>query len=220
MRFPAWACRGAAGARDYAEFITVEHSDRYALMPWGVQRTAEIYGEECRQPPRAIIDATAHIGADTAQFASMFPGAHITALECAPAAHAALRRNMLNPRLIDPQRAGGAVAVVLADCATWLPDAQAARAADVIYFDPPWTPVAGAAGLQLGDMQLHAIVAMVLRQGAPLVVVKLPPDEPVDGFCRLVADARDAPICSASHDVKKPRGALAYRLLFVRPSDD
>lgn len=216
MQFPAWACRARRGARDYAEFATVANSDRYSLMPWAVQRTADIYRAECRQtPPSHIVDATAHIGCDTAQFASMFPGARITALEIAPAAHAALQCNMANPRLVDERRAGGAVLTALADCAAWLPRAAPA---DLVYFDPPWSPAPGAQRLQLGDMQLHAVVAMALRQGTPLVVAKLPPDVLMDEFCRRVAEAHGAPVRSACHDVTKPKGDLAYRLAFVRPA--
>ena len=187
-------------------------------MPWAVRRTADIYRAECRQtPPRHIVDATAHIGCDTAQFASMFPGARITALEVAPAAGAALQCNMANPRLVAAGRAGGAVLTVLADCAAWLRAAPAP--ADLVYFDPPWTPAPGQQRLQLGDMQLHALAATVLGQGTPLVVLKLPPAEPIEEFCRRISDAYGAPVGSACHDVAKPRGGLAYRLTFVRPLD-
>ena len=217
QHFPAWACR-AGGARDYAEFITVQDSERYSLMPWAVRRVADIYRAECRQAsPSSIIDATAHIGADTVQFASMFPAARITALECAPAAHAALQQNLANPRLVSAGRAGGAPVALLADCATWLSERES-PVADLVYFDPPWTPAAGQQRLQLGDMQLHAAVAMALRLHAPLVVVKLPPGDPVDRFCACVAEALGAPVRSSSHNVAKPKGDLAYRLLFVRPS--
>ena len=222
-RFPEWAQRARRGVRNYAEFVIVQDSDRFVLMPWAVQRTADIYRAECRQsPPRHVIDATAHIGCDTAQFASMFPDARITALEVAPAAGAALQRNMANPRLVAAGRAGGAVEVVLADCAAWLrapPTPPPTPVADMVYFDPPWTPAPGQQRLQLGDMQLHELAALVLRQGTPLTVLKLPPAEPIEEFCRRIADAFGAPVCSACHDVAKPKGGLAYRLVFVRPID-
>lgn len=106
--------------------------------------------------------------------------------------------------------------------------------ADIVYFDPPWcASLASAkaeaaesaeatvhsewrmperlAQLCVGSLPLAAAAAAALRI-APLVVVKLPPDN----LAQFNADMSARGAAVTAHEIQKPGGEQAYFLAFVR----
>jgi hypothetical protein len=238
MSFPDWVISAGLRERtDYSEFATAPDSIYSCLLPWALHETRTAFNQECRAlvAPR-IIDAMANIGCDSVNFCRMFPGARVTAVEVDPATAVQLRRNVSadSParffrcrRLLDTLEriAGGPlppIEIVQADCNDYL---RGCGAADIVYFDPPWCEAAAApnaqrpqrrAALEVGGRPLSAVVGETLRRTSPLVVVKLPPDQSGAQFQEEVQSSFGAPVQVCAYDIHKPRGGLAYRLIFVR----
>ena len=133
------------------------------------------------------------------------------------------------------------VEIVHADCNEYL---RGCGAADIVYFDPPWCdPLASTAAspatdaaigahsaadsamsarpqrraaLEVGGRPLGAMVGETLQRTSPLVVVKLPPDYSAPQLHEEVRSSFGAPVQLREYDIHKPRGGLAYRLLFIR----
>ena len=68
------------------------------------------------------------------------------------------------------------------------------------------------AQLCVGSLPLAAAAAAALRQIAPLVVVKLPPDS----LAQFSTDVCAMGATVTAHEIQKPGGDLAYALAFVR----
>jgi len=68
------------------------------------------------------------------------------------------------------------------------------------------------AQLCVGSLPLAAAAVAALRQIAPLVVVKLPPDS----LAQFNADVCAMGATVTAHEIQKPGGDLAYALAFVR----
>lgn len=189
-----------------------------------------------------IVDATANIGCDAVNFCRMFPGAQVTAVEINPATAVQLCQNaspegparyFRRSRLLETleRHAAGElppIEVVQADCVEYLSNCGRV---DLVYFDPPWceqldvgaAPGAAAsarpqrrANLELGGRPLSAIAGETLRNNAPLIVVKVPPEYGSAQLSEEISSAFGGPVDVRAYDIHKPRGDTAYRLMFVR----
>jgi hypothetical protein len=72
------------------------------------------------------------------------------------------------------------------------------------------------ATLEVGGCPLSTVVSETLRHNSPLVVVKLPPDYSTAQLLPELHGALGAPVQARAYDIHKPRGGLAYRLVFIR----
>lgn len=163
-----------------------------SLMPWQlpqVQKAFRVEGllRKGARPPVSILDATAHVGVDTANFALMFPRAQITAVELDPEVAELLRANVANfaQVLKLPPGAAGPAVEVIEGCAL---ETLAGGSWDLVYFDPPWGGRGYAAQdsvqLTLGGRPLGALVGETLNAGARCVVAKLPANGDLEQLCR------------------------------------
>lgn len=212
-RFPKKAravarARPEWGALDYDLFEVAPGKLSWysSLMPWHVPDVDRaLHAEFAGAPPRSITDATAHIGADSANFLKVFPSATVTAVEIDPAVGAILRRNAA--RVTDALGVPASrLRVVVADARDYLRD-PARVFDDLVYFDPPWQT--GREVLRLG--QLPAVVADILRRGARVALVKLPRESDLDAFDRAVG------LVATRHAVHNAAsGKLSYHLLAYR----
>ena len=224
-RFPRRVLEFSAAAPaplDYGLFETVAASAHSSLMPWHLRSLqAALRHEFGAAPPRTVVDATAHVGVDAANFFVTFPGAAVTALEIDPAVAAAARRNLARVA-----RAAGRAPpeVRAADGAAFvrgLGRPGAPPPPDLLYLDPPWggggaaLAAADAAvrrrrlNLELGGEPLAAVVAAALRGGAGAVAAKLPRESDTAAFAAAVAAAADAPVRTAAHAVCDERRSSA-----------
>ena len=213
---------------NYGAFETTPESAHSSLMPWHVGSLQRALLREFGTTVQSVVDATAHVGVDTANFQTLWPEAKITACEIDPAVAAATRRNM---KTVAAALHAPPATVLVADGSRlrWAP----ADAPDLIYFDPPWgghsaaaaarDPAAAAArkNLQLGGRPLPAVVAAALRRGARAVAVKLPRETDTARFRRAVSKMLSKTAFSLHarvHDIGDARlpGRTAYRLLIAR----
>jgi hypothetical protein len=201
------------GALDYNLFEAAPGKLSWysSLLPWHVPDVDRaLRAEFPTEPPRTITDATAHIGADSANFLKVFPGATVTAVEVDPAIGAILRRNAarVTKTLGVPS---GRFRVVVADARDYFRD-PARVFDDLVYFDPPWQT--GREVLRLGRLRLSTVVADVLRRGARVALVKLPRESDLDAFDRAVGIASNRyPVYNAAHG---DRAVPSYHLLVYR----
>jgi len=72
------------------------------------------------------------------------------------------------------------------------------------------------ATLELGGRPLSAIAGETLRNNAPLIVVKVPPEYGSAQLSEEISSAFGGPVIVRAYDIHKPRGDTAYRLMFVR----
>jgi hypothetical protein len=185
-RFPPSILRVEGSALDFGLFETKGAVSLYSsLMPWhlpdvDVALRAEFPGP----PPRAIIDATAHIGVDSANFLRIFPRAKVTAIEIDPSVARVLRRNAarIAARYAQP---GGGIEVVEGDSLAYL--RRVAKPVDLIFLDPPWGGPGVHSPLDLSGEPLPKVVAELLR-AARVIVVKLPRWTDLDAFDTTVGE--------------------------------
>jgi len=196
------------GALDYDLFEAAPGKLSWysSLMPGHVPDVDRaLRAEFAGGPPQTITDATAHIGADSANLLKVFPGATLTAVEIDPAIGAILRRNAARVTAALGLPAGR-FRVVVADGRDHLRNARPPD--ELVYFDPPWQT--GREVLRLGH-KLSTVVADVLRRGARVALVKLPRESDLDAFDRAVGlVATRYPVSNAA------TGKLSYHLLAYR----
>jgi hypothetical protein len=178
-RNPDW------GAIDYAAFEVAPEgfvSTYSSLMPWHVRDVDSALRELFPSPPRSVTDMTAHIGADSANFAKLFPGARVTSVEFDPGVHKVLSRNM--------RHIAAALGVDKNNFKTVHGSAQHFLRthdvmSDMVYFDPPWGD--DRLNLRLGDVPLPDLIADVIsRPGVRFVVAKLPREYDLDALAHAV----------------------------------
>jgi hypothetical protein len=214
-----------------------------SLLPWHAPDVNAALRAEFPTPPAEILDATAHIGADSANFLSVFPGASLTAIEISPQVAAILRRNAAKTtRALGLP--SGRFRVINADAnialgllgAEPFPDLR--RRYDLVFFDPPWGGSLGdaavpAATLCLGPLPLTSVVAGMLRQetvspdgierpSARVVLAKVPKRTDLDEFDEKVGQpATRYPIRDIRHANGKDADALlpSYWILAYRTRD-
>ena len=235
----------AARPIDYRWFETTNASAYSSLMPWHLRSKQEAllqeFAGEAKQAGArfTIVDATAHVGVDTANLRVLFPRAAVTAIEIDPAVAEVTRRNVARvaraTRLAAPEvRVGDGAAFIKslslgADApATERPPATeqppaTERPPNLLYLDPPW----GGAGaslaaadaalahrrrnLELGGEPLPAVVAEALRRGVGAVAVKLPRESDTAAFAAAVVTARGGPVRTVAHAVCDDRLSSARR---------
>jgi hypothetical protein len=225
----------AARPIDYRWFETTNASVYSSLMPWHLRSKQDALLHEFADAARAaksnftIVDATAHVGVDAANFRVLFPRAAITAIEIDPAVAAVARRNMARvaraTRLPAPEvrAADGAAFIKSLGKQGALETQDGAPAPDVLYLDPPW----GGAGaslaaadaalahrrlhLELGGEPLPEVVADALRRGVGAVAVKLPRESDTAAFAAAVVSARGAPVRTVAHAICDDRRSSARR---------
>jgi len=170
-------------------------------------------------PGLKIVDATAHIGCDTCNFAWLYPGAEITAIEVDPVVHKVLLGNIAQLKRIISRAVVPPVRVVNADCLEFLK--ELASPVDLVYFDPPWGPDwhktrdTPLHSLNIGGRSLARVAAETRATSATTVVVKIPGNLDVNCF---IADVKEV-FPAASLEVKevfKPKNGLAYRLVAIQ----
>jgi hypothetical protein len=218
QRFPLWVrAAGHELSTDirYDQFVTTAESIYSSLLPYQVRSVREFFGEALpARPGLHIIDATAHIGCDTSNFAWMYPGAAITAIEVDPVVAEALKQNMARLHNILSKRVSPPVCVVNTDCLAYL--GALTSPADLVYFDPPWgsgwKKDSASFTLELGGRPLGEIAGETLAHDVLLVVVKAPENVIVDDL--VAAVRRGCPSATyVARDILKPKNGLAYRLI-------
>jgi hypothetical protein len=198
------------GALDYALFEEAPGGVSWysCLLPWQVPDVdAALRAEYAAGPPRTITDATAHIGADSANLLKVFPRAALTAIEICPDVGAVLRRNAARVT-----RALGIQAeqfrVVNGDAAL-RPDEDFG---ELVYLDPPWA--AGREALRLGATELPDFIRALLRAPGRTVIAKLPKET---DLAALDARVGRPGVRYPVYDARKPRvGPPSYYMLAYR----
>jgi hypothetical protein len=183
------AARAEGSTLDFGLFETKGNVSLYSsLMPWHVPDVdAALRAEFPDAEPRTIIDATAHIGVDAANFLKVFPRARVTAVEIDPDVARILRKNAARAVRRFAQPPGG-LEVVEGDSLAYLrglAERAEAEPADLVFLDPPWGGPGERRPLDLSGAPLPGVVAELLRGARPTaraVLVKLPRWTDLDAF--------------------------------------
>lgn len=153
-----------------------------------------------------IIDANAHVGCDSINFAKIFPNSHITCIEIDSKAIDALK---LNVKTIDETRFD----IVQHDCLSYIRSNQIY--ADIYYFDPPWGGYnyikVDQFDLYLGDENIYEIINFCIKNGLTRnIILKIPRNFNIEYFASNV----DANI--SQYEICKQYGKkIAYYLLHI-----
>lgn len=206
------ASRESPCSVDYGLLRTAGQETLYSsALPWMVCDVDAAFRAELKAEPATITDATAHIGADTANFLKLYPRAHVTSLELSPATCAVLRQN--GARVQGALGRPGTFRAVNAEAGAWL---GAAPTADLVYIDPPWGGPGHYEPLPLGGVPFSTLVRRLLDRGgeatggARAVVAKLPRVYDLDAFVARVGRPASR---HAIHDSRR-EGKISYWLLF------
>jgi len=218
QHFPRWIVDAAQKRGvDYGQICVTAESQYSVLMPYQMDQVAAIYASELKTPPAIVLDATANVGCDTIQFCKMFPEAAVTSVEINVEVSELLKRNMTHLASILGRRAVRPVTVLNGDCVQLL--ARGLRA-DLVYFDVPWGGPeyykAPSMRLMLSGRSLGDIVGETLAGNTPLVVVKVPNNADMKEFMETASSHVEHGADFRAHNIVKPKGAVAYRLVFVR----
>lgn len=126
MRFPPHVLDQARihGFAWYQEAEITPESKYSSLLPWHVNQVREIFTDE-ELDPSLIVDANAHIGADTWNFSQIYPNADIISIELDPE----------NFRLLQHNTRFAKKHLMRGDALEIIPQLNHI---DLLYFDPPW----------------------------------------------------------------------------------
>ena len=174
-----------------------------STMPWHIKSLQSALHREFPTAPRTIVDATAHIGADTVNFMRTFPSAEMTSIEINPAIAEITRRNVTR-EYRRGDRAAPAPRVVCADAADYIRELVDGNSPDLLYLDPPWGNNLRHA-LMVGSLTAPEAIARALAAGTRAVAIRLPHDSDLDAFESATAD------CAKKlnlMDVKATRSAI------------
>lgn len=198
---------------DYALFATVEESDYSSLPPYASKQVYDILKEYFGNEQITIIDATAHIGADSVNFITRF-NAHCISLEINEETYKCLQ---INIKTFSPQ--GHSNFAVRCNCADYLNEYK--DWADFIYFDPPWGGhnywEKKCMMLYIGDIPIYNIINNCLGRITKCVVLKIPSNFDTALFYTKIKRGT----CVDSYDVMKPkkkrsnRAYISFRLLII-----
>lgn len=189
---------------------TLPSSGYSSLLPYQIPQVREFLSGIFSESPQIIVDASAHIGGDTINFATMWPNTKITAIDIDENAIKCLRFNVAkltpNPENIE---------IIHTDCTTWLHSIEAIKA-DLYYFDPPWGGPKYCSedevSLFLSEKPISDIVNFVLDQNlSPKVILKAPRNFAYQTFKKEVHGL------TRLHYIRKPqkRGSVAYALILI-----
>lgn len=216
--FPWWIIEAARKhGVDYGRVCVTAESRHLVLMPYQIGQVAAIYASELKTPPTVVLDATANIGCDTIQFCKMFPDAAVTSVEINVEVCEILKLNMTHLANILGRKVVRPVTVLNGDCVQLL---AGGLRADLVYFDVPWGGPeyykAPSIRLMLSGRPLGDVVGEALAGNTPLVVVKVPNNADMKEFMETVSSHAEHGTDFRTHNIVKPKGAVAYRLVFVR----
>jgi hypothetical protein len=230
-RFPKNIClEGVDIGLQYKYLATVESSGYSCLLPRLYQSVRAILLAEL--PPGSVsslVDATSNVGCDSLLFRDVYETAAIDAIELDPVTFACLQYNMM-PAVLERvlQRrldAAGTLHVHHESCVPFLTRLAAEHAQrDMVYFDPPWGGIEyqsrGLMQLALDGEPLGAIIGRVLRDVAPVVVLKAPVTTDIAELEAAMATVLGYAAPVRRYDIMKPRanakGSVAYQLYFYR----
>jgi predicted RNA methylase len=180
-RFPTYITDQPIGNYSQFEIAPGKVSIYSSLMPWHIpDMNAAICAEVARisptWTPSTILDLTAHIGADSANFMKLFPYAKITSVEIDPSIAAILKRNMDN---ISTTKSNNEV--INDDARNVIKDyISTGKPADIIFIDPPWL---GSRDIpKLGGESLIDYVKMLGQIKTEIILVKLPRESDYNKF--------------------------------------
>lgn len=194
-----------SGGHDYElfEIMPGDVSKYSSLMPWHIEDLNRALRAEVDGGKIKILDATAHIGADSVNFLKLYPRSTVTSVEINPDVAIVLKRNMRTfiSRLgLKPSQSK----VVVGDARDHIVKA------DIVYFDPPWL---GARDIpRLGDEPLAKYVKLAAMRGARVIFVKVPREA---NYAQFIDDVG---ISAHTYDIKNSKsGKLSYWLIAFRP---
>jgi hypothetical protein len=186
-KFPAPIIAAARGGPvDYGLFDIVPESLYSSLMPTHIGRVNQVVSAFAPDAQR-IVDATAHVGVDSANFMQLYPRAQVTSVELNPHTFVKLVNNL---DAIAGTRSGTHRAVNANGVDYLLTDADRP---DLIYLDPPWgghSYKSGVCSPSLTDARgkkwdMSELSEKVLdRHPGARIVLKVPPNFPL----RMLAD--------------------------------
>jgi predicted RNA methylase len=162
---------------DMFEIMPGEVSKYSSLMPWHIpDLNAALKAATLKAGVKdhsVILDATAHIGADSVNFLKLYPHARVVSVELNPEVGKVLKRNM--KRFVAHLNLNSKQSKVIVGDAR-----DNIIKADIVYFDPPWL---GSRDIpKLGDENLSKYVRLAADKGAKVVFVKLPREADCDNF--------------------------------------
>ena len=157
-----------------------------STMPWHIKSLQSALHREFPTAPSTIVDATAHIGADTVNFMRTFPSAAITSIEIDPAIAEITRRNVTR-EYRRMKATAPAPRVVCADAADYIRELVDGNSPDLLYLDPPWGNNLRHA-LMVGSLTAPEAIARALAAGTRAVAIRLPHDSDLDAFESATAD--------------------------------
>ena len=161
-----------------------------STMPWHIKSFQSALNREFPIAPSTIVDATAHIGADTINFMRVFPSASILSIEIDPTIAAITRRNIARV-YHSMQRSRIATAsppqVICANAADYIKGLGEKNAPDLLYLDPPWGNNLRHS-LMVGSLTAPEAIARALAAGTQAVAIRLPHDSDLDAFENAAID--------------------------------
>ena len=227
-KFPQFVCkmsRRIPGSIDYSLLESAGEVTTYSsLMPWHVPSVQKALRTEFHNTSPIIVDATAHIGADSANFLKIFPGAKITAIEIDNEIAKITKRNLERIAIVT----GSAPPTVISTDGLAYIDALS-QVPDFVYIDPPWggsnykSADKRRMRLELSGVHLPAVICTTLKK-AHAVVVKLPRETDLKWFESEVATDCETKYSVTEHAIcDERRGNCAqypsYWLLFFKNID-
>ncbi len=167
----------------------------------------------CEEPVNRVIDATAHVGVDTAVLAYAFPDANITAVE------RVLKTSQIHARNMKKLGFADRVSTIHGSADEYLADTPPA---DLVYLDPPWggpgygkmsdIPLSGKADID--TIPLAPVINAALKV-APVVVLKAPHDFDYQKFEQGI-DGHVVSIARIKYPEAKARGKFRpKRAVFI-----
>lgn len=167
---------------DYSKFKTAPDSKFSSLMPYNISHVREFFNKAITTNVSSVIDTTSNIGADTVNFARMYPDAKIRAIEYNSKTFAFLKSN------IEAFGLQKTVTPIHADAVKYI--SAMLDSVDLIYCDPPWGGPRywenKELSLKLSNLDIADFVDQCLSR-ARVVVVKVPSNFAFEKFkARLI----------------------------------
>lgn len=195
-KFPSWILEQSQNTPlDYEVFRVTDESKNFSLLPYQVSQIDKIISEKLENLKNVnyFVDATSHIGVDSAYFAYKLnrPDTSIVCIEIEPNTYKILKENMLKIDQIIKTEFKGKIESKNMDCVDFIENLQG-TVPDLIYFDPPWGGKSyiekETISLTLGKYSLGKLLNLTLKKGVKNLVVKLPKNI---NLCELEQETKD-----------------------------
>nr|QBK84637.1 MAG: hypothetical protein LCDPAC01_01180 [Pithovirus LCDPAC01] len=183
---------------DYSVFEILDSSLHMSLMPQHAQQVSSFALKHISNV-KSVLDATAHVGCDTVNFALMWPNAFIDAIEKNTETFEILKNNLARFTLLTNRRPD-LLEAKLGDSSEFDISGY-----DVVYFDPPWEKKERKI-LLLSGISMDNIVRRVLEQKNKYVLVKAPP--------QYISDIPHV------KEIIRSKGKQHFKLLLYTPGKD